>query len=78
MEAVTAGRDLNDPKVKREVAEQIMPLISDVANPVERDAYVLRLARLLRVDERSLRQSISPAPAPRRTRPAPAAAASPP
>jgi DNA primase len=78
IEAVTTGRDLNDPKVKREVAEQIMPLIGDVANPVERDAYVLRLARLLRVDERSLRQSISPAPAPRRTRPAPAAAVSPP
>ena len=73
MEAVTAGRDLNDPKVKREVAEQIMPLISDMANPVERDAYVLRLARLLRVDERSLRQSIVPAPASRRARPTPGA-----
>ncbi len=78
MERVTAGRDLNDPKVKREVAEQLMPLISDVANPVERDAYTLRLARLLRVDERSLRQSIAPAPAPRRARPAAAPVESPP
>lgn len=78
IEVVTAGRDLNDPKVKREVAEQIMPLISDVANPVERDAYTLRLARLLRVDERSLRQSIAPAPVPRRAKPAPTAVESPP
>lgn len=77
MEVVTAGRDLSDPKVKREVAEQIMPLISDVANPVERDAYTLRLARLLRVDERSLRQSIAPAPVSRRAKPALTAAESP-
>ncbi len=32
----------------------MLPLIEDVANPVERDAYRQRLARLLRVDERSL------------------------
>jgi len=32
----------------------VLPLIEDVPSPVERDAYRQRLARLLRVDERSL------------------------
>jgi DNA primase len=54
METLAAQRDLDDPKVKSEIAAQILPLIEDVSNPVERDAYRQRLARLLRVDERSL------------------------
>jgi DNA primase len=54
METLAAQRDLDDPKVKSEIAAQTLPLIEDVANPVERDAYRQKLARLLRVDERSL------------------------
>ncbi len=54
METLAAAHDLDDPKAKAEVADQVLPLIEDVANPVERDAYRQRLARLLRVDERSL------------------------
>ncbi len=47
METLAAGRDLEDPKVKSEIAAQVLPLIEDVANPVERDTYRQRLARLL-------------------------------
>jgi DNA primase len=54
METLAAAHDLDDPKAKAEVAAQVLPLIEDVASPVERDAYRQRLARLLRVDERSL------------------------
>lgn len=54
METLAAAQNLEDPKVKRDVAAQILPLIEDVPDPVERDAYRQRLARLLRVDERSL------------------------
>jgi DNA primase len=54
METLAAQRDLDDPKVKSEIAAQTLPLIEDVSNPVERDAYRQRLARLLHVDERSL------------------------
>jgi len=54
METLAAAHDLDDPKAKAEVAGQVLPLIEDVANPVEREAYRQRLARLLRVDERSL------------------------
>ncbi|RPJ50603.1 MAG: DNA primase [Chloroflexi bacterium] len=54
METLATGRDLDDPKVKSEIAAQVLPLVEDVPNAVEREAYRQRLARLLRVDERSL------------------------
>lgn len=61
MEMLISERDVDDPKVKREIAEQVMPLITDVPNAVERDAYRQKLARLLRVDERAL-TAVSAAP----------------
>lgn len=54
METLAHQKDLEDPKVKREISEQVLPLIEDIPNPVERDAYRQRLARLLKVDERAL------------------------
>jgi len=54
MEALAAGRDLDDAKVKSEIAAQVLPLIEDLPNPVERDTYRQRLARFLKVDERAL------------------------
>jgi DNA primase len=54
METLAARQNLEDPKTKSEVAGQVLPLIEDVPDPVEREAYRQRLARLLRVDERSL------------------------
>ena len=54
MEKLAAGRDLEDAKVKSEIAGQVLPLIEDLPNPVERDTYRQRLARFLKVDERSL------------------------
>jgi DNA primase len=54
METLAAGQDVDDPKVKNDIAAQVLPLINDVGSPIERDAYRQRLARLLRVDERVL------------------------
>jgi DNA primase len=54
METLAENRDLEDPKTKSEIARQVMPLIADVPSSIERDAYRQRLARLLKVDERSL------------------------
>ncbi len=73
METLAAGRDLEDPKVKSQVASQVLPLIRDLPSPIERDTYRQRLARLLRVDERSLpdESRIIP-PRPRRQRSTPA------
>jgi len=67
LEVLARGRNVDDPKVKAEIAQQVLPLIEDVANPVEREGYRQHLARRLKVDERAL-QSWRPRPARRPTR----------
>ncbi|NIM92844.1 MAG: DNA primase [Anaerolineales bacterium] len=54
LEVLSEGRNLEDPKVKAEIARQVLPLIEDVADSVEREAYRQQLARTLRIDERAL------------------------
>ncbi len=54
MEALTAGQNLNDPKVKNQIAAQVLPLIDDLGSPLERDTYRQALARMLRVNESAL------------------------
>ena len=69
METLAADKDLDDPKAKREVAAQVMPLIQDIPSAIERDTYVQQLARLLKVDESALVSEYSPArPTRRRVR----------
>jgi DNA primase len=78
METLAAGQDLEDAKVKNEIAAQVLPLIEDNPNPIERDTYRQRLARLIKVDERALLESGArgrsrPASRRRATQPAPVA-----
>ena len=54
MNTLAASRNIDDPKVKSDIAAQVLPLIADVPNAVEREDYRQRLARLLRIDERAL------------------------
>ena len=54
METLAAHADIDDPKTKEQIANQVLPLIGDVKGSVEREAYRQRLARLLKVDERAL------------------------
>lgn len=54
METLARDQNLDDAKVKREIAGQIVPLIEDVADSVERESYRQSLARLLKIDERAL------------------------
>jgi DNA primase len=54
METLAEGQDLKDPKVKSAIAAQVVPLIEDLPNPIERDTYRQQLARFLKIDERSL------------------------
>jgi DNA primase len=68
METLAAEQDLNDPKVKSSIAAQVVPLINDLPNPIERDTYRQQLARFLRVDERSLIGRQVPGPRKRRPR----------
>jgi DNA primase len=67
METLAAGQNLNDPKVKNQIAAQVLPLIEDLSEPLERDTYRQALARMLRVDERALLGA--PASSPRVKRP---------
>mgnify|MGYP005852730563 CR=1 FL=1 len=68
METLAAGQNLNDPKVKNQIAAQILPLIEDLPNPLERDTYRQALARMLRVDERALVGAQAQGPRVRRPR----------
>jgi DNA primase len=71
METLAAGQNLNDPKIKNQIAAQVLPLIEDLPNPLERDTYRQQLARMLRVDERALVAAQPDVPrAKRGTRPA--------
>ena len=54
MGVFTTGRDLQDSKVKAEIIDDIVPIISDVSHPAERADYMQKLARTLRVDERMI------------------------
>ncbi|NJD59456.1 MAG: DNA primase [Anaerolineales bacterium] len=54
METLARGRDVNDPKTKADIAAQVLPLINEVPNAIEREAYRQQLARLIRVEERML------------------------
>jgi len=68
METLAAGQNLNDPKVKNQIAAQTLPLIEDLPNPLERDTYRQALARMLKVDERSLLATQPQGPRVRRPR----------
>ncbi len=54
MDLLMADQDLGDAKAKAQVARRVLPLIEDVADPIEREAYRQSLARRLKLDERVL------------------------
>ncbi len=69
LDTLIADKNVNDPKVKAEIANQVLPLIEDLPNPIERDSYRQMLARRLKVDERSLSGRPAAVSPPRRPRP---------
>jgi DNA primase len=68
LHTLTKDQNLNDPKIKALIAARMLPLIEDVGNKVERDAYRQQVARTLRVDESSLTGSRSTRPKARTAR----------
>jgi DNA primase len=66
MDSLAAGQDLSDAKVKNQIAAQVLPLIEDLPNAMERDTYRQALARMLKVDERSLSATQARGPVVRR------------
>ncbi|MGA9348597.1 MAG: DNA primase [Anaerolineae bacterium] len=51
---VTSDLDLDSPKGKAEAVRRLMPIIQEIGNAVERTHYIQKLARLVRMDERTL------------------------
>ena len=54
MHTLAAEMDLDDPKAKSDLAEQVLPLIHEVGNPIEQKTYLQKLSALLQVDEDTL------------------------
>jgi len=73
METLAAGQNIIDPKVKNQVAAQVLPLIEDLPNALERDTYRQQLARMLRVDESALTGAQAQASSVKRSRGSPSA-----
>jgi DNA primase len=69
METLAIGRDMDNAKVKSEIAGQVLPLIEDFVDSFEREDYRQRLSRFLRVDERALIGTKISNPKARRPRP---------
>lgn len=53
-QAVTADLDLTSAKGKSVAVQELMPVLRELSNSVEREHYVQKLARLIHVDERTL------------------------
>lgn len=66
MESLAVGQNLNDAKVKNQIASQVLPLIDDLPNALERDTYRQALARMLKVNESSLSSNQARIPVMRR------------
>src|SRR5512139_660097 len=74
IDALSAGRDLNNPREKARLSKDVLPIIRDVADPVEQTVYIQQLARRLKVDERAMfdqMRVVSSTPARRRQHVAP-------
>jgi DNA primase len=64
LQAVIGKFDLRSPKDKVAAAREVLPLIREIGSSVERSHYLQQLARLLRVDERTLQQELEGRKAP--------------
>jgi DNA primase len=74
IDTLSTGRDLNDPREKARLSKEVLPIIRDVADPVEQTVYIQQLARRLKVDERAMfdqMRVVSSAPVKQRSRVAP-------
>jgi len=68
IQTITTDLDLDSAKGKATAIQELMPLIREVGSPVEQEHYLQQLARLVRIDERTLRAELQRS---RGTRPKP-------
>ncbi|MBE9507556.1 MAG: DNA primase, partial [Chloroflexi bacterium] len=58
LQILLEGLDLEDTKAKAQVVDKLLPVLQAVANPVEREDYVQKIARALRVDVRAVQSRL--------------------
>ncbi len=75
LQVVSTQYDLTTAKGKSAIVREVLPLLSEVKDRVERHHHVSQLARLVKVDERALLMELdeSPRPSSPRRRPVPKA-----
>lgn len=62
--ALTGDLDLSQARSKAEAVERLGPLIAQMTNPVEQSHYIQQVARLVQVDEATLRKALPMRPGP--------------
>jgi len=62
LEMLLEDLDLGDTKAKARVVDTLVPVLRAVANPVEQDDYVQKIARALRVDARAVSSQLRTRP----------------
>ncbi len=58
LQVLVEGLDLDDTKAKSSVVDTLLPVLRAVANPVEREDYVQKIARVLRLDTRAVQSRL--------------------
>jgi DNA primase len=58
LQILLEGIDLDDTKAKARVVDRLLPVLRAVANPVEREDYVQKIARVLRLDARAVQSRL--------------------
>ena len=58
LQILLEGINLDDTKAKARVVDVLLPVLRAVANPVEREDYVQKIARALRVDARAVQSRL--------------------
>jgi len=56
--AKTSGLNLREAADKSEAAKRLLPVIGSISDRVKRDAYLRKLATMIRIDERSLNEEL--------------------
>jgi len=64
IQSITSGVDLTTAKGKSGAIKEIMPLLREISSPVEQAHYLQQLARLVTIDERTLRAELQRAAGP--------------
>jgi len=58
LQMLLEGLDPEDTKTKAHVVDKLLPVLRAVANPVEREDYIQKIARALRIDARAVQSRV--------------------